>query len=89
MLAIEKDCFDEIMRALEKSDKKIAKGLKGAEEEEKSQNKMIVFLKDTEEFLDLEGKKLGPFKKGDVANLTQEIANILIVDKKAELIGDD
>lgn len=90
MLAIEKESFDEIMRALEKGDKKIARVLKGNEEEdEQTRNKMIVFLKDTEEFLDLEGKKLGPFKKGDVANLAQEIANILIADKKAELIGDD
>ena len=90
MLAVEKDCFDEIMRGLEKADKKVSKVLKGAEEEEgKPMNKMIVFLKDADEFLDLEGKKLGPFKKGDVANLSEEIANILIVDKKAELIGDD
>ena len=90
MLAIEKESFDEIMRALEKGDKKIASVLKGTgEEDNEIRNKMIVFLKDTGEFLDLEGKKLGPFKKGDVANLAQEIANILIVDKKAELIGED
>ena len=89
MLAVEKNSFDEIMRSLEKGDKEIAKVLKGAEEVEEAKNKMIVFSKETEEFLDLEGKKLGPFKKGDVANLPQEIANILIVDKKAEAIGED
>jgi len=38
--------------------------------------------------LDLEGNKLGPFKKGDIANIAEEIANILIVDKKAESIDD-
>ena len=32
---------------------------------------------------------MGPFKKGDVANVSEEIANILIVDKKAEAIGED
>lgn len=89
MLAIEKEIFDSIMKSLEKGDKKVSEILKGAEKEKKSSNKMIVFVNDTEEFLDLEGKELGPFKKGDVANLSEEIANILIVDKKAEAIDED
>jgi len=89
MLLLEKECFDEIMKSIEKSDKKVAKLLKGAEEEEKSKNKMIVFVQDSEEFLDLEGNRLGPFKKGDVANLSEEISNILIIDKKAEAIEEE
>jgi len=89
MLAVEKESFEDIMKSLERGDKKIAKMLKGAEEDEKGKNKMIVFVGDTEEFLDLEGNKLGPFKKGDVANLSEEISNILIVDKKAEAIEED
>ena len=91
MLAVEKDSFDNIMKALERGDKKIAEILKGAEEdvESKQKNKMIVFVEDTDEFLDLEGNKLGPFKKGDVANIAEEIANILIVDKKSEAIDED
>jgi len=90
MLAVEKEAFDGIMKSLEKSDKKVGEMLKGMEEEtEKSKNKMIVFIEDVEEFLDLDGNKLGPFKKGDVANIYEEIANILIVDKKAETISED
>ena len=89
MLSVEKETFDGIMKSLEKGDKKVSKMLKGTEDEEKSKNKMIVFIKDTEEFLDLEGSKLGPFKKGDAANLSEEISNILIVDKKAEAIDED
>lgn len=89
MLAVEKESFDGIMKSLERGDKKVAKMLKGAEEDEKGKNKMIAFVEDTDEFLDLDGNKLGPFKKGDVANLSEEIANILIVDKKAEAIEED
>ena len=89
MLAVEKESFDGIMKSLEKGDKKVAKMLRGAEEDEKGKNKMIVFIEDTNEFLDLDGNKLGPFKKGDVANLAEEIANILIVDKKSEAIEED
>lgn len=83
MLAIEKESFDGIMKALESGDKKIQEVLKG-KENEKKKNKMIVFLDDTDEFLDLEGEVLGPFKKGDLINVAEEIANILIVDEKAE-----
>ena len=78
------------MKSLEKGDKKVTKMLKGTEEkDEKAKNKMVVFVQDTNEFLDLEGSKLGPFKKGDVANLSEEISNILIVDKKAEGVEED
>jgi len=84
MLAVEKECFDGIMRSLEKGDKQVADMLKGSEDGGGAGNKMVVFVEDTEEFLDLEGNKLGPFKKGDIANIAEEIANILIVDKKAE-----
>jgi len=90
MLSVEKEAFDGVMRSLEKSDKKINEFLKGAEDDDKSaSNKMIVFIEDTDEFLDLEGNSIGPFKKGDVANIPQEIANILINDKKADSIEED
>lgn len=87
MLAIEKEIFDGIMRSLEKGDKKIKEILKGTNEEQ-PKNKMIVFIDYTDKFLDLEGNELGPFKKGDLANLSEEIANILIIDKKAEGVED-
>jgi len=90
MLAVEKESFDGIMKSLEKGDKAVAKILKGADEDgsKNPKNKMVVFVDDVEEFLDLEGNKLGPFKKGDAANLAEEIANILIMDKKAEVVED-
>lgn len=91
MLLIEKECFDGIMKSLEKTDKKINEMLKGAEEDEegKPSNKMIVFVEDTDEFLDLKGNRLGPYTKGDIANISEEIANILIIDKKAEAIEEE
>ena len=89
MLALEKESFDSIMKALEKGDKKVTEILKGSDGgSEEPKNKMIVFIQNTDGFLDLDGNKLGPFKKGDVANLAEEISNILIVDKKAENIEE-
>jgi len=89
MLAVEKECFDGIMKSLEKGDKEVSEILRGGDLEERPGNKMVVFIDDTEEFLDLDGNKLGPFKKGDIANISEEVADILIGDKKAEGVDEE
>ena len=89
MLDFEKETFEQIMKSFNESDKKIAKSLSGIDEETPEKNKLIIFKSDTDEFLDLEGNKIGPFKKGDIVNIQQEIANILIVDNKADPIGEE
>ena len=87
MLAVEKDIFDGIMKFIEKGDKKINEILKGSNETPK--NKLIVFIDDTDKFLDLDGNELGPFRKGDIVNISEEIANILIIDKKADGVNEN
>lgn len=91
MLAIEKESFEHIMKSLDNEDKKIAEILKGIDEgqDEKPKNKMVVFIEDTKEFLDLEGNQTGPFKKGDIINIHEQVADILIADKKAEAIDEE
>jgi DNA replication initiation complex subunit (GINS family) len=90
MLSFERETFEKIMKAINEGDKTIEKFLSGTENEESSsqKNKFIMFKQDADEFLDLEGNKLGPFKKGDIVNIPQEIANILIVDNKADPIDE-
>lgn len=89
MLTFEKEVFDKIMESIEAGDKNLSKLLNGQKQEEKQKKKLITFLQDTDEFLGLDGEKLGPFKKGDISNLPAEIATILIIDKKAEAVNDD
>jgi DNA replication initiation complex subunit (GINS family) len=89
MLDFEKETFEKIMKAINEGDKKMERILSGTDEEAVSgKNKLIIFKTETEEFLDLEGNKIGPFKKGDIVNISQEIANILIVDNKADPVDD-
>jgi len=76
------------MKSMENGDKTLGSLLNGREEEKKK-NKLLVFLKDTEEFLSMDGEKLGPFKSGEIANLPVEIAGILISDGKAEAVEDE
>ena len=85
MFDFEKDFFEDMMRCVESSDKKLNEILNGKKEEEKK-NILLVFKKDVEEFLDLDGEKIGGFEKGQLANLSSEIANILIDDGKAEIV---
>jgi DNA replication initiation complex subunit (GINS family) len=90
MLHFEKETFEKIMRAINEGDKAMEKLMSGAEGEATgAKNKLIIFKQDAEEFLDLEGNKLGPFKKGDIVNIAQEIANILIVDNKADPVEEN
>ncbi len=84
MLKLEKELFEDMMKCIEASDKKLDGGLNGAKEEAK--NEMVSFKENIEELMNMEGEKMGPFSKNDVANLPKEIAKILIDDGKAELV---
>lgn len=85
MLDSEKEMFDKIVKSMEESDKTVADMLGGKKSVEKS-NKMIMFKDNVEEFMDLTGELLGPFEKGEVANLSEEVVKILQDSGKAEVI---
>ena len=83
MLPFEKTLFEELMKSIEISDKKITEVLSNKKFEE-SKNELVLFNENVGEFLDIEGEKIGPFEKGQIANLTREVAKILVEDGKAE-----
>ncbi len=88
MLAVEKDLFEEIMKCIDSSNKKMNELLNGKKEKEML-NELICFKEDVEEFMGLDGENIGPFEKGQIANLPKEIAKILIDDGKAEVVEGD
>ncbi len=85
MLGVEKELFEELMRGIEISDKKINELLNG-KEQEIEKNDLIVFNEKVEELVDMEGNKIGPFDKGQMANISKQVAKILIDDGKAEIV---
>ena len=85
MLSFEKELFEDLMKCIDSSDKKVREILNGGKQEE-TKNELVVFVENVEEFMDLDGGKMGPFEKGQVANLSREIAKILIDDKKAQIV---
>ncbi len=85
MLAFEKSLFEELIKNIENVDKEINK-LLNEEKIDELKNELVTFKTDVEEFLDMEGEKIGPFQKSQIANIPKEIAKILIEDNKAEIV---
>jgi len=87
MLQIEKDLFEELVKDIEKSDKKLNKLLNGDKSaEEILKNELVVFLENVEEFVDMSGDRMGPFEEGQIANIPKEIAKILLGDGKVQFM---
>lgn len=86
MMEFEKQMFEQIMQTMETSDKSVQKMLNS---EEKECGFCIVnFKENAEEFLGLEGEKLGPYAKGEIASLPEQIAKILVDAGKVEIIDE-
>lgn len=84
MLAIEKDLFEELMKCIDASDKKMNQNLNGKNNIEEK-NILIIFKENVDELMGMDGNSIGPFEKGQIANIQKEIAQILIDDGKAEV----
>ena len=67
--------------------KKLSEELKGNGEKE-NKNQLVSFKETVKEFVGFSGEKIGPFEKGQVANIPKEVAKILIEDNKAEEISE-
>ena len=85
MLSFEKSLFEDMMKCIDITDARIHEILNGKKQQE-DKNSLIIFTTRVEEFMDTEGEKLGPFEKGQMANISKDIAKILVEDKKAEFV---
>ena len=86
MLAIEKELFEALMSCMDSSEKKLNELLNGSKGEPTKSNDLVVFLENVDEFLGMEGDKMGPYAKGDIANIPKEISKVLLDGKKVEII---
>lgn len=88
LLGFEKDLFEEIVRSLEKEEKAISDEMSGREVVERK-HILVRFLDNVSEFLNFDGEEVGPFEKGEIANLEKEIVDILSQDNKLEILDDE
>ena len=84
MLDFEREMFDKIIKSMEESDNKLTETMNGKIQEKG--HVLVTFKQDVEEFLGLDGGMLGPFEKGEMANLPEEIVKILVDAGKAEIV---
>jgi len=88
LLGFEKDLFEEVVRSLEDAEKNLAEDMEGSSKDEEK-HRLVRFLEDVPEFLGFEGEAVGPFEKGEMANLEKELIEILEKDKRVEVIEED
>lgn len=88
LLDFEKELFEDVTKSLSKADKNLVDSMSVGGKTESS-FKLVRFVDTVEEFLDLEGETLGPYAKGEIANLENEIVNILVQDNKVEILEQD
>ncbi len=86
MLPFEKTLFEDLMKSIDLSDRKLNDILNGNKDEQK--NELVVFKEHVDEFVGLTGEKMGAYEKGQMANIPKEIAKILIDSGKAEIVGE-
>lgn len=87
MLSFEKDMFDKFVKSLEEGDKEMLQTLYG-EKNEQEKNALILFNQNIEQFVDMSGNPLGPFKSGEVAHLDKGVSQILVSGGKASFIDE-
>ena len=88
LLGFEKDLFEELVKSLERAEKNQVADMSGTVKDERN-HQLVRFLENVPEFLGFNGSDVGPFEKGEVANLENEIVEILSKDKRVEIIDDD
>ena len=84
LLPFEQDLFERLVMAINDADKSLSELLNGKLPEEK--NRMIIIKEDIEQFIDLSGEVVGPFKKGNLVNIDAKVADILVSDGKAQFV---
>lgn len=89
LLEHEKELFETVVKKIEENQKLIKKEIeKNSKKEQNQKNLFIRFEQDVPAFFIEDGKEMGPFFAGEMANLPKEIAEILIKDGKAVLVED-
>ncbi len=88
MLNFEKDLFESVGKSIEKANKDKNLEMCGNNENQ-SKHKLVRFLEEVPAFINANGEEVGPFNKGEIANLDIDIVSILSLDNRVEMIDGD
>lgn len=90
MLPVERAMFDTLVKAFEEGDKEVMRLLNGTKhaEQKGEQRALVTFQQDTEQFVDMSGNIIGPFKKGELAHLDATVSLLLVESGKARAVDE-
>lgn len=88
MFDFERKIFDNLVKAFEDGDKDLSLVLNGKRHGDGEQQRLILFHEDTEQFVDMDGNLIGPFKKGDLAHLHAKVGEVLVSGGKASFVDE-
>ena len=86
MLNLEKELFEELMKCMDASDKKLNNVLGGDNLEQVQNNELVIFKEDVKKFVGLDAENMGPFEKGQIVNIPKSIAKILSEGGKVDKV---
>lgn len=86
LMPFEQDLFERLVMAVDDADNSVSELMNGKPIEAK--NRMILVKEDIEQFVDMGGELIGPFKKGTSVNLDSQVAQILVNDDKAMFVEE-
>lgn len=88
MADFERETFEKIVKVLEENDKRMNEILTSSNIQKTETLTLVLFKENVEQFMGIDGGMIGPFQKGELANMHEEIAKILIDAGKAERVDD-
>lgn len=89
LLLFEQELFDNLINSVNGADKSLNDLLIGKDAVEREfKHKMVLMEDDMQEFVDMEGKLIGPFNKGALINIDGRIADMLVSDGKAKMVDE-
>ncbi len=88
MLPFERTIFDTLVKTFEAGDKELARLLHGGKDQEKTQQAIVIFTQDTEQFVDMGGSVVGPFSSGELVHLDRDVSSILVASGKARYVDE-
>jgi len=88
MLSSERDLFEKMVKAFEDSDKDMSNIFVSKKVDSSKKSRMIIFNQAVEQFVDLTGTLAGPFATGELVNLENEVAEILVSGGKASFVDE-
>ena len=90
MMPFERKIFDILTKTFEEGDRELARLLHGDKQLGKAEQKqnMVIFIQNTEQFVDMSGNVVGPFNVGELAHLDFEVSSLLVSSGKARYVDE-